>query len=222
MIIQNSLIFLLFLTALGCTSTRPQFTLVETDLVIPTSKKYDYKIKFTTPTFPGVIQSVSDTKTLSGGRPTIPSGLQLSANYELSPHLSFGPVIGFQKFKPPNLSIIKVGFITRIYFTDRDGLFLIAQGGADLPAKRSQFEIGSNVRFGIGYPVWKKDNTNLNLSLFYDRHFVNIQGTPARFIFDFPQSYRLESIGIGFGIHFLGKLPKKKTYHKYLPEHRKL
>jgi len=216
-----TVILCLILITFGCAS-RTVVPLIESDLVIPISRKYDYKYKFISPVRPNIVQSVAETESYRGGRPALPSGVQFSANFELSPHLSIGPLIGFQKFHTPDFSMVKIGMIMRLYFIDEDGLFAFTQGGADLPLKRSQFETGSNFRFGIGYPVWKKDNVNLNLSIFYDRHFVNIQNTPARFIIDFPQSYRLSSIGLGFGIRFLRGGPKKKTYHKYLPEKLKL
>lgn len=197
------------------------FTLVETDVVLPVSTKYDQVINYFDPNNPNVIWSSSETKTQSGGRPTFPSGIQFGFNFELSPHLTIGPMLGFQKFNFRDLSIIKLDMMSRFHFIDKESIFIFVQGGLDIPLYRDQFYVGNNIRFGVGYPVWKKDWVDLNLSLFYDRHAINVKSNFPHADLS-PERYLLKSIGMGFGIQLLGKSPKKRLHYKYLPENRKL
>lgn len=130
-------------------------------------------------------------------------GALYSINYILFSHLSIGAVVGYQVQFNPDFHLPKIGAVIRYFFVDPENVYIYLQDAHIVSFNTSRFEYGNNFRFGIGFPVWKRESFNLNTNLFFEQNYIERDSSePLLPINEDPGNMYFKAVGLSLGLKF--------------------
>ncbi|SHG28569.1 hypothetical protein SAMN05444483_10816 [Salegentibacter echinorum] len=164
------------------------YSTAEIEGIIPYEARYDYGIE-------NRGRSVDLNKDLS-------LGLLYTFNYMVFNKLSLGVVGGFQAHFNPNFNMPKIGGTIRYFFVDQNNVYVYLHDAVDISLDKSQFDYGNNFRFGLGFPVLKREGFNINTNLFFEQNYLSLNGSDPIIIDEDPGNIFYKSLGLSLGIKF--------------------
>lgn len=191
---KNTIILFLFITSLGYSQEQYErwFSTVDLEFIVPNNVEYDYHYTAQ----PGLyIDEIENSKTAFG--------VSYSYNYSIFKKLSLGITTGYQVQGRPNISMFKLGPIIRFFFVNNDNVYLfLSPFTYNFSTNKERLKHGANTRIGIGFPVLKKENFNLNLNVFYEINDLSLEGTKPLYDNEVPQNIIFRSFGASIGAKF--------------------
>lgn len=165
------------------------YSTAELELVIPTKVHYTYRQENR------VGEANIDV--------AIALGAQYTINYMLFKKFSVGALAGYEQQFRPDFSILKLGGVIRFFFVDPDNVYIYLEEVGDVPVNSSQFKGGNNLRLGLGFPIIKRDNFNINTNIFIEKNYLDLRGADALlFRTEEPVDIYLNTIGVSLGAKF--------------------
>lgn len=177
-------------------TTEPKWhTFIEVDMIFPNQIEYNY--------FDTYMLSGYDVEFDREGFLLTSFGVQGSYNYHFLKRFSIGAVGGLQKFTSPSISMIKIGGVLR-YYTANEALYMFLQVAHDESLSKKRFKNGTNVRMGIGLPLWRTDEFIVFGNINYDFHLLDLKGTKPLigYAAEEPVDMVIKSLGISIGVKF--------------------
>jgi len=186
------LFFLLSLTGYSQDHSDKLFSNIDIEFIVANKVEYDYHYNDQ----PGLhIDEIANTK------PAL--GASYSYNFNLFKKLSLGVISGFQFQERPDLSMFKLGSTIKYFFVNNDNVFIFLNPYTyNFSLKKDQFKNGSNTRFGIGFPVLKRDDFNLNINVYYEVNDLSLYGSKPLYSNEIPQNIIFRSFGVSIGTQF--------------------
>ena len=132
-------------------------------------------------------------------------GAQYTFNYTFFSKLSVGALGGIQTLSEPrDFFMIKIGGVLKYFFVDRDNVYIYTQLARVISVDEKQFKHGTNGRLGIGLPVYRMDNLNINFNLFAEHTLLRLNGSDPIYGLEkeVPLDLVISSFGVSFGIQF--------------------
>ena len=127
-------------------------------------------------------------------------GISYSIHYNVFKKLSLGAITGFQNQNNPDFRMLKLGGSINYFFDDNNNIYAYLNITNNLTLDKTQFQTGTNVRIGIGFPIMKREKFNLNVNLFYETNDLILEGTKPLFNSEIPDNIIFRSYGLGLGI----------------------
>jgi len=141
----------------------------EIEFIFPRAKEYSY----------------DDNNTNIGYKVDLPTkegflldsyGLLYTYNYLLFRKLSLGVLGGAQVHNNPDIFMLKLGGIMKFFFVDEDNVYVKLILAHEFSTSKNDFNKGTTVRFGLGFPVLKKESFNLNVNIFTVYDYFDLTG----------------------------------------------
>lgn len=131
-------------------------------------------------------------------------GIQFDYNYLLLKRLSIGAVSGFEFQKDPNFSMFKVGAVIRYFLVDDDNAYLFIQDSNNFSLIKEKFTNGNNFRLGLGIPLLKSSDININGNLYFQQNYFKLNRSfkIIGYSDEIARELTVKSYGISFGIKF--------------------
>ncbi|OBQ54993.1 hypothetical protein JJL45_03665 [Tamlana sp. s12] len=130
-------------------------------------------------------------------------GAQYSINYLVFNKLSVGALTGIQNQFGADFFAFRIGGNLKYYFVDDDNVYAYLRYARNFTVDKDKFKNGDNLRGGIGFPFLKTDDFNLNLNVFYDINYFNLEDAePLIFGNERSKNIFFRSFGISVGIKF--------------------
>jgi len=164
------------------------YSTIELEGISPYEARYDYGIE-------NRGKSVDLNKDLS-------LGLLYTFNYMIFRKFSFGIIGGFQTHFNPSFNMPKIGGTIRYFFVDQDNVYIYLHDAVNISLDKSQFDYGNNFRVGIGFPILKRENFNINTNLFFEQNYLHLDGSDPLIADEDPGNIYYKSLGISLGIKF--------------------
>lgn len=164
------------------------YSTAEIEGIIPYEARYDYGIE-------NRGQTIGLNKDLS-------LGILYTLNYMIFNKLSLGVVGGLQAHFNPNFNMPKIGGTIRYFFVDQNNVYVYLHDAVDISLDKSQFDYGNNFRFGLGFPVLKREGFNINTNLFFEQNYLSLNESDPIIIDEDPGNIFYKSLGISLGIKF--------------------
>lgn len=172
------------------------YSTAEVDFVFPNKFRYDYSTE----------RGGTDDELEPDGFLLKSFGAQYTYNYIFFKKLSVGALAGVQTLSyPKDYFMLKVGGIIKFFFAGRNNVYIYTQVAHNFSTDNSKFKKGGSGRFGIGLPVFKRDNFNITTNIFAQRISLDLEGADPIYEFEGEVPMRLTmegSFGISFGIQF--------------------
>lgn len=171
------------------------YSTAEIEFINPYKVEYDY----------GLYSSqynaqIGKTDEITNSKPSF--GVSYSFNYNLFKKLSLGLLTGYQSHARPDFSMLKLGGVLKYFFVDSNNVYTYIDVANDFSLNKDQFKNGSNFRLGLGFPVLKRDEFNLNVNVFWEQNFLRMEGAKPLFDKETPSTTVLNSYGISLGLKF--------------------
>lgn len=168
------------------------FSNIDLEFIVPNKVEYDYHYT----NQPGIyIDEIVNTKPAFGAN--------YSFNYNLFKKLSIGAITGLQFQGRPDLSIFKAGPAIKYFFVNNDNVYIYLNPYTyNFSLNKNQFKNGANTRLGIGFPISKREDFNINLNIFYDISSLSLRGSKPLYNDEIPQDIIFRSFGTNLGIQF--------------------
>jgi hypothetical protein len=164
------------------------YSTIEIEGISPYGARYDYGIE-------NRGQSVELNKDLS-------LGILYTFNYMIFNKLSLGIVGGFQSHFNPNFYMPKIGGTIRYFFVDQDNVYVYLHDAVNISLDKSQFDYGNNFRFGLGFPILKRETFNINTNFFFEQNYLHLDGSDPIIVDEDPGNIYYKSLGLSIGIKF--------------------
>lgn len=131
-------------------------------------------------------------------------GIQFDYNYLLLKKLSIGAVSGFEFQKDPDLNMFKLGAVIRYFLVDDDNAYLFIQDSNNFSLNKDKFTNGNNFRVGLGIPLLKKSDFNIDGSIYFQQNYFKLNRSfkIIGYSDEIPRELTVKSYGISFGIKF--------------------
>lgn len=129
---------------------------------------------------------------------------QYSYHYALFNKLSIGAITGLQTLTDPNILMLKLGGVLKLYFVDRDNVYAYLQGTPLISLNKDQFKKGFGGRIGMGLPVYRHDNFKIAARVFGELNKFDLKGAKPIYEngLEEPLDLTMRSWGISFEIQF--------------------
>lgn len=175
--------------------TKKWHSTIDAEIIVPNKLEYSYS--YYSPTYDGFVGGTDEIKGYG-----ISYGLLYSINYNVFKKLSLGLITGFQSHNSPDFDMLKLGGSAKYFFVDNNNVYTYINLANDFSLNKNQFKNGGNFRLGIGFPVMKRENFNLNVNVFWEQNFLRMEDAEPLFDNENPKTAIFKSYGVSLGVKF--------------------
>jgi len=133
-------------------------------------------------------------------------GIQGYHGYFITNTISLGPVGGYTYQSIHKISMLRLGARFQLHFADRNNAFTYLQVSNNFSLNYERFKAGPHVRYGLAFPVVKRDTYMLTTNLFVQMSNYYMNGSKPLLAYvgsETPILLREKlHIGISLGITF--------------------
>lgn len=173
--------------------TKKWYSTADVEFINPNKLEYNYSSYD-----PNFNAFVGQTDEIGGHG--VSYGFLCSTNYYLFKKLSIGVITGFQIHNSPDFNICKLGGVVKYFFVDNNNVYTYIDLSNNFSLNKNQLKNGANFRLGIGFPVVKRENFNLNFNVFWEQNFLRMEGAEPLFDNEKPGTAIFKSYGISLGV----------------------
>jgi len=163
------------------------------DLVAPQSKQYFYN---------NSANHIFRDNIIENGFLLNSFGFKAGYYYPIFKKLYLGIWTGFQSDTKEKFAAIKLGGEIKFYVYDIDNMYFYLLDGNNFTLNKSKYKSGNNLRAGLGFPIIRKKNYNINLKLFWEQNYFTLDGADKLLGYpdEIPRNLTVHSYGISFGV----------------------
>lgn len=129
-------------------------------------------------------------------------GMLYSINYPIFNKFTLGAVGGFQHQIEQNISALKFGGILRYHFVDYENVNINLMTAYNVALDDVIKSGMANVRLGLQFPIIKQDDFNVNLNIFWDYNYYEVNKPILNEGNEDPGSLIFKAYGISVGMQF--------------------
>lgn len=171
------------------------YSTIDVEFINPNKVEYSYGIY--SPDYDAIIGGDDE---ITNTNPSF--GALYSINYNLFKKLSIGAITGIQYMNNPDFNMLKLGTNIKYFFVDSNNVYVYVDIAYDYSLNKNKFKNGANTRIGIGFPVLKRDDFNLNINIFYEVNDLTLDRSKPLLDSEIPKDIIFRSYGLSVGVQF--------------------
>jgi len=131
-------------------------------------------------------------------------GVNFSYNYLLLKRLSVGTISGLYSDSKQKFSHLRLGGVIRYFYIKEKNYNFNFKLGENISFDKKKFKNGVNLKIGFGIPVYKFNNKQLMLDLFWEQNYYVLDGANKLLGLNdvIPRTLIVHSYGISFNVMF--------------------
>ena len=132
-------------------------------------------------------------------------GANFSYNYLIFKRLSIGTLTGIYSDSRQKFSHLRLGGIVRFFYIKEKYHNVSIKVGQNITFDKKKFNKGSNIKIGLGFPIYKIDeNKHILLDLFWEGNYYELDGGNKLLGLsdEIPRTLIVHSYGISLGLKF--------------------